>query len=285
MAKTLRAIRFLAVAALTGWGASGTARGWGYEAHRIVVDNAIELLPPGLKPFFSASARAVREAVLEPDTVLKEEYGREEAVRHFLNLDLLDRPPFQGIPREYDAALARFGRERMEQAGRLPWRAADLLRELTAAFRAGAWEAAAIRAGHLAHYVADATQPLHATVNFDGQDSCNLGIHQAFEWRLIDLDPPGYRKGARARQKRAVYLDRPVEVAFRLLVEAYPLHREILEADRAAVQAVKAGEGEYFAVLEGRVRDLAEGQLAEAGTAVASFWITAWMDAGQVRTP
>ena len=44
---------------------------------------------------------------------------------------------------------------------------------------------------------------------------------------------------------------------------------------------VKKGEGDYFDLLDNRLHDVAVRQLAVAGTAVASFWLTAWIDSGR----
>jgi hypothetical protein len=263
----------------------GSAWGWGTEAHQLICDNARDLLPSGLKGFFRAQARAVREASLEPDTVFKKEYGEEERVRHYFNLDLLERPPFAAIPRDFQAGIEKYGAGRMEEAGQLPWRIDEILEQLTADFRAGRWTSAAIRAGHLAHYVADATQPLHGTVNYDGQKTGNNGIHQRFEADLLTLDFDRYRKTARKRQERALYIQDPVEEGFRLLIEAYPLNRAILEAEDEVVELEPGSEEEYLQLLEERLRDLTEARLAAAGTAVASFWVTAWINAGKVKTP
>lgn len=263
----------------------GLAWSWGFPAHQLVVANAIDLLPAGLKSILDADPGALRKAVLEPDTQFRNEFGAEEAVRHYLNLDLLGEFPFAAIPRDFDAAVERFGSRKMNRAGRLPWRVEDLQRLLTRDFRRGDWKQAIVRAGHLAHYLADATQPLHATLNFDGQNSCNRGIHNAFERQLIDRDIPGFTRSARQRQEPARYLDRPLDEVFRILVEAYPLSEEILTADGEAMELVKKGKGVYFDLLDSRLREVAVRQLALAGTTVASFWLTAWIDSGRGEVP
>lgn len=261
------------------------ARGWGHSVHQMVVDNARELLPREVRGFFNAGAGELREYVLEPDTVLRKEKGKKEARNHYLNLDLLEPYPFAGIPADLPAALSRFGEGKMARAGHLPWRLQELIEQLTDDFKAWRLAAALVRAGHISHYIADATQPLHGTVNYDGQKSCNHGIHQAFEYRLIDRNLKMYRKAAREAQAPVVYLDHPAEWVLELMIETYPLNKEILRADRMAVDLVKKGEGDYFTVLDERLQGLVVEQLARAGTATASCWMTAWINSGRVQLP
>ena len=263
----------------------GSAWSWGFEAHRIVADNARALLPQALRSFLDPRAEALRDAVLEPDTVLRGASGRAETLHHFLELDRLGHFPFRDLPADRRALIERFGAEAVERAGSLPWRVEEILLLLTEEMRAGDWDVALRHAGWLAHYVADATQPLHATRHYDGEEGCGRGIHQAFERRLIERHPERYRRAAARRQNPAAPIDRPVETALRLLVDAYPHHRQILEGDRIAVERVRNGDGDYFEILEKRLRPLAEEQLAAAGTAVASFWLTAWIDAGRPEPP
>src|SRR5690349_1416730 len=99
---------------------------WGIEPHRQITKRAIAGLPAGLKAFFTSRAAFVIEHSIDPDqwriVGLKGDKGDEDP-NHFLDIDGLDEPhPFKGVPRDWDAYVKRYGAERANKMGRLPWR-------------------------------------------------------------------------------------------------------------------------------------------------------------------
>ncbi len=96
--------------AVLGLAASpGIVLGWGLATHRAIVEVTIETLPEPLRAYFRAHREELSDWTVEPDTVLKERYGRSEAVKHFIDLDLYGSPPFAGLPRSYSRGGRRFG--------------------------------------------------------------------------------------------------------------------------------------------------------------------------------
>jgi len=142
--------------------------------------------------------------------------------------------------------------------------------------------------GVLGHYVADASQPLHTTDNFNGWYSDNPngytkwnGIHSwvdggfiakaritpdSLRPRIVPSEPLGYLARADGRDPIFVavmdYL-----LAQHALVE--PLYR--MEKDGLL------GNGDLPVTPEGRA--FIEGQLLKGGQMLASLWITAWKSA------
>jgi hypothetical protein len=47
--------------------AAAPAHAWGFEAHRFIMDRAIDLLPAALKPFFESRRAFVVERSADPD--------------------------------------------------------------------------------------------------------------------------------------------------------------------------------------------------------------------------
>src|SRR5688572_14888611 len=154
-----------------------------------------------------------------PDTVVlmegKEEkklapFGVPERLLHYIDLelflggdqkreyrhDLSGKPKLADISRDMKDA-------RYQQAGMLPFRVADCYEKLVAQLRAGRLndkpgqlprdEHATRWAGYLAHYLADNTQPQHATIDYkssayfaDRRGAPN--VHSAMEWMMADDD-------------------------------------------------------------------------------------------------
>src|SRR6185295_17165110 len=95
---------------------------WGTAAHRFIMSRAIDLLPPELKPFFTHYRDQIVTRVIDPDTWRLA--GWEDDPNHFLDFGAKETGayPFNEVPREYGAALEKFGRATLDRLGTLPWR-------------------------------------------------------------------------------------------------------------------------------------------------------------------
>ena len=168
------------------------AAAWGFEAHRFIMERAIALLPAELRPLFENHRVVVVERVVDPDTWRTAGF-EEEGKHHFLNLDWAGygRYPFGELPRDYTAALTRFGQERIDANGTLPWRVEEYHDRLRRAFESYGRRGVSGRfdllffSAVLTHYVSDAHVPFHAVLNHDGQLTGQRGIHARFESALF----------------------------------------------------------------------------------------------------
>jgi hypothetical protein len=261
------------------------AFGWGFDAHRIIARSAAAAMPEPLAGFYRARLQKVASASIEPDSKLRQQLKEVEDRRHYLDMDELSRPPFKDIPASESAARARFG-ERLEKAGGLPWRVAevhDLLRD--AFVRRHAADCARL-SGWLAHYVADASQPLHTTRNHDGQLTGNRGIHAAFETDLIGRRREAYAGRARLPASFSPRrVDDPAAFILEEMARAHDMVDEVLRADSQAVLLVKKQGKDYLESLEARAGELAGARLREAAANVASLWYSAWVEAGRPEMP
>src|SRR5262245_24026803 len=94
---------------------------WGVEVHRLLTARALDHLPAEIKPFFAARREFIVEHAVDPDlwrvADLRSALGAEDP-NHFLDMDGLDEPrPYTGIPRDWDAYVARYGAQRANQMG------------------------------------------------------------------------------------------------------------------------------------------------------------------------
>jgi hypothetical protein len=258
----------------------GEARAWGLEAHRIITGEAAERLPPDVAAFFASVAEEMTELSLEPDTVLKSR-DRKEQLSHFINLDSLDEPPFDSIPRDLEKARARFGEKRLRKNGTLPWRVHKVFRDLRSAMKRGDRERTLREAGYLAHYLGDLFQPLHLTKNYDGEETCNAGIHKAFEAEMVERRPEAYRKAVSRGEGAVEVIDPIPRRIFQWMRETYPLVDRILEADTSALSSLKREGRDYYDSMDRLAGPIAERQMSAAANAVASLWYTAWIRAGK----
>lgn len=284
-----RRSRFALAAAAFVFLTPAPADAWGFEAHKFIMDRAIALLPPQIRPFFEADRATLVERSVDPD--LWRTAGWEgEAQRHFLDMDAYGAYPFPDLPHDFDKAVKEHGREFVQKNGTLPWRTEEFYRKLVEAFQMKqpySRENVRFFSAIVSHYVGDAHVPFHASTNYDGQLTRQWGIHNRFETELFER----YRPRLRVIPKPVAPIGDPREFMFQVLTESFPLVERILAADRYAVRGRELYDDGYYGRFFGRARPILEGRLSDAITAVASMITAAWTEAGrpsipvQVRTP
>ena len=107
---------------------------WGTAVHRYIMSRAIDQLPPELKAFFDHFRADLIVRVTDPDTWRN--VGWEDDPNHFLNLGVPEFGPypFVALPREYGAAIEKFGMATLKKDGMLPWREQEEFGNLRRAF-------------------------------------------------------------------------------------------------------------------------------------------------------
>src|SRR5579862_4368845 len=128
---------------------------WGPNAERLIANRAVETLPPDLRPFFETNRDFITRHAADPVESLQKD-PTTESHNEVLYLDRYGQYPFDALPRKYEAAVAKFGRPKIEGGGLLPWQIGVFSARLTDAMRSGNWEQARLIAAQLAGYVAQA---------------------------------------------------------------------------------------------------------------------------------
>jgi hypothetical protein len=262
---------------------SSPALAWGAAAHRYIMDRAIDLLPPELHSFFDHYRVELVLRVVDPDTWRTA--GWEDDANHFLNLGAREygNYPFSELPREYGAALEKFGMVTLRRNGLLPWRAQEEFGNLRRAFEEFRRKAPSAPSNVVlfsavaAHYFEDATMPLHASNNYDGQFTSQNGVHARFETALFER----YRSKLTVEPAPATPMTNPRDAAFEIALASYQSVPELLESDKAAIAGRDTYDDEYFERFFLRARPLLERRLSAAITATASLIMGAWTQAGR----
>jgi hypothetical protein len=162
-----------------------SACAWGNEGHRLINRLAIANLPADA-PAFLRSEAAISEIEYlgpEPDrwrSPAEAELSAVQAPEHFIDLEPADA--LGPLPRrrlDFEASVFASG-QRPEKIGLQPWEATEVWQRLKAALREyrqlsadhketrSVEQVAIFYAGWLGHYVGDAAQPLHTTVDYNG---------------------------------------------------------------------------------------------------------------------
>ncbi|HZR24799.1 MAG TPA: hypothetical protein VFA59_14490 [Vicinamibacterales bacterium] len=256
---------------------------WGTAAHRYIMRRAIDLLPPAIKPFFDAHRDELILRVVDPD--LWRTAGWEDDKNHFVDFGVKEYGayPFGALPREYGAAIEKFGTATIHENGTLPWRFAEEFGNLRRAFEA-AGRRGEFSGGNVvyfsaiaAHYIQDATQPLHATYDYDGREHGQDGLHSRFETALFEryerqltIVPPSVKPVTNAR-----------DLAFDTLLDSYKDVDRVLAADKEAVAGKDEYDDDYFDTFFAKMKPILEQRLATAISNTAGLMVGAWEAAGK----
>ena len=281
--------RLLLLGVALALGAPTPAAAWRAVAHRYITARAVELLPPELAPFFVHYRDELVLRSNDPDLWRVVGFDTEAPNHHIdFGVDDYGAYPFAALPREYGAAIEKFGATTVQRHGLLPWRTTEEFGNLRRMFQGFTRNQMYVEgntvlfAAALAHYIQDAHQPLHAHINFDGQLSGQNGVHSRFESELFErfqtrlaIRPPALRPVVDAN---AFIWD--------VVLDSHQLVPTILAADKAAAAGKETHDADYFERFLSGVQPVLERQLSRAISATASAIVGAWEQAGRppVRT-
>jgi len=282
--------RVLAVVGLLALAAMPTGvSAWGYEAHKTIMDKAIALLPQDIRPLFEQNRTTLVEHVIDPDLWQTAGFDNAESPNHFLDLDWdgYGKYPFDGLPRDYAAAVAKFGKDRIEKNGTVPWRVEEMFGNLRRAFESyerrgpfGRFDVLFYSAW-LTHYVSDAHVPFHAVVNYDGQLTGQPGLHARFEAFLFER----YRDQWTIAPKPIAPVRTPRDFIFDTVIAGTQLVPPILKSDLEAIGTREEYDDAYYAAFFKANRAVLERRLNEAIAASAAMIAGAWEAAGKPAVP
>jgi hypothetical protein len=256
------------------------AHAWGANGERLVASKAVETLPPEIRGFFEANRDFVSRHVAEPLDLL-EKHPLTESRNHYLYLDHYGKFPFDSLPRNYQAAVSKFTKSKLESSGVLPWQIGVYSQKLTAAMRDHDWEQTRLAAAYLAAYVAQANDPFHTTENYDGHLSGQPRVDLRFGSNLVDR----YSLFFPMRPNDATFLRDPTDHAFDSCMSAHSWVENILLADRRAREGLSDYTDEYYDRFYNLTGAILIQQLSEAAADIGSYWLTAWVNAGRPQLP
>jgi hypothetical protein len=264
-----------------------TLQAWGLDVHRLVTGGAIAILPATIRAFYEKHRNFIVEHSVDPD--LWRNVGfTEEPPRHYLDLDSYGAYPFRELPRDRQAAIEKFGREKIEREGQLPWRVDEVYGKLVQAFqqqKAGSQpyslDDIKFFSAVISHYVGDAHVPFHAAKNYDGQLTNQHGIHSRFETEAVLR----YQARLAIRPAPPAPVSNAIDFVFDALLKSFTHVDSILKADREAVHGREEYDDRYFDQFFGQVRTILERRLNDSMTAVASMIVSAWEKGGRPDLP
>lgn len=254
------------------------ASGWEGPTHQLIIARAVDTMPYPLRAYFESNRFAIAQ-LANHTTEWGEETRRPES--GFIHLDHYGRYPFADLPRDYNAAVRKFGRKALNDHGILPWQIGTYSLKLEEAFREQRWDKVKLYSAILAHYIAEAHDPFNTTVNDNGRLSKQPGVDTRYSRSLVDR----YQMFFIIRPGGAYRVDDPTQSAFGIVLEAHTWVDNILLADSQARAGKIDYNDEYYDAFYESAGAVLIRQLTNASQSVGSYWYTAWVNAGSPALP
>lgn len=280
------------------FGGSYLARAWGVWGHQHINRAAVFALPEPMRAFYFNHIDFITIEASIPDLRKYVISDRQEFPRHFIDVDIYGEHPFDALPASWDSAVEKYGKDSLYRYGILPWYIQLITQKLTSAFKQHNKAKILFLSADLAHYIGDGYQPLHTTKNYDGQLSGQKGVHALFESFIPELfgsrfnlhtPPARYLKDVEKASwdivKQSHALVRPLLASEKELLDTWP-EDKIYEQDKNGKIRKNQYNQSYYSkeftkAWQRRLDGMIEKQLQLAIQTTASFWYTAWVNAGK----
>ncbi len=249
---------------------------WGWGSHRVINEAAVDHLPPEMS-FFQDHREYLRVHSVDPDYSSDPNPG----YYHYIDIDYFDEFFAGTLPHDLQELYTLYGQSIVNDQGLVPWVITWWMEDMTELMAEGNWNDIWQIAAELGHYVADSHQALHLTVNYNGWDTGNGGIHSRYETQMMNdhLDDITFADSI------SRYWETPIDSIFSYIEDIYPLVDLVMAADdRASAQDPSYGNT-YLSMMWDDLGDTTTWSLERAVLDLASIWYTAWINAGSPYPP
>lgn len=262
---------------------------WGFYGHRLINYQAVFLLPPEMISFYKPNIEFISSHAVDAD---KRRYAvADEGPRHYIDID---RYAGMDIPKSWSEAVAKFTEDTLKAHGIVPWWIQVMLARLTKAFSEKNINAILKLSAEMGHYLGDAHVPLHTSSNHNGQYTGQQGIHGFWESRIPEI----YAETEwDLFSERAIYIRNPLDFTWKRVEESSVACDSVLKFEKTLNEQfasdrkyafesrngliIKQYSAEYSSAYNQMLNGMVERRLKQSIFAVASFWYTAWVNAGQ----
>jgi hypothetical protein len=264
---------------------------WGFYAHKRVNRYAVFTLPEELVGFYKKHIDHLTEHAVDAD---KRRYAiKEEAPRHYIDIDHYGEDPFQIMPRKWTDAVEKFSEDTLLAYGIVPWHIQTVYNRLVKAFEEKDIDYILKNSADLGHYVSDAHVPLHTTENYNGQLTNQKGIHAFWESRLPELfaDDYDYLVGTAEYQYSVLEVAwQAVESSFNALDSVLLFEKELSQKfeqdkqysyEKRGTKTIKVKSADFSLAYHTKLDGMVERRLRLSITTIGNLWYSAWVDAGQ----
>ena len=232
------------------------------------------------------------EHAVDPD---KRRYAvTAEGPRHYIDIDHYGTYPYDSLPRRWTDAVEKYSQDTLNAYGIVPWWLQTMLYRLTDAFKEKNQAKILKLSAEIGHYLADAHVPLHATKNHNGQYTDQKGIHGFWESRIPELLA---EKEWDFFIGKAEYIAKPAEFIWARVLESAAAADTVLKYEKELTKnfpsdqkfsfenrngvTIRQYSSAFSIKYDAQLKGMIERRMRQSIYAIASFWYTAWVNAGQ----
>jgi len=254
--------------------------GWGEKGHKLIVKHAMEILPTEMKDFRQLSEYLIAEAS-QPDR--RKKYIADEFPRHFIDLDYFKEFNHARMIEDRDSLSKIYGDSVVTINGILPWVLEDTYHKLVSAMKKKQKEKTKEMMRDLSHYFADAHQPMHTILNYNGQLSGQTEIHGRYESEMVNDHLPDLEK-VFVKNVKVKKIDNLKNDFFQTVYRSNARSAILFSADLvAAGEASGKYNALYYKIFWFKTKYVTEEAFQEAAEGIAAVYYTAWLEAGKPK--
>lgn len=242
---------------------------WGWQGHTYINEHAVDYLPAEMS-FFLDYVDFLGDHAADPDV------DSEPSNYHYIDIDFYPEF-FEGtLPHDIDELADLYSNSIVEDNGLIPWVVEIWCDSLTSLMASGQWDDAWQVAAELGHYVADSHQPLHLTLNYDGEETGNDGIHSRYETTMVNQNLSNFD----LEPGTGEFWPNVLDSTFNYIDDMYPYVEDIMVADDLASASDPNYNSEYYDIMWQELEELTTISVRRACYDLACIWITCWENAG-----
>lgn len=250
---------------------------WSEEGHKLIADKAVDLLKQKIENLDLYKDYITNHSI---DADIRKHHDKTEGPKHYIDIDFYEEYLSGRMIQDENQLISLYGDSIVTKMGLLPWATFDTFNNLTLAFKEMNRDKILICLSDLAHYVADAHQPLHTILNYDGQYTNQEGIHYRYESTMIEK----YLNeiSDETEGKEIIFVENPLNYIFNYISNSSSLSEVLFASDKSAAERAGSVENdEYYRLLWFKTKYITKIQFESAYNSLASLIYTAWVDAGE----
>lgn len=253
--------------------------GWGDNGHKLITKQALLILQNEIN-FSDNLKSAIIQHSIDPDYRKKDDPS--EPTKHFIDIDYYKEFLSGNMIISIDSLKKIYGDSTVTAQGILPWATVSTYSNLVEAFKENNKDKILLYTSDLAHYVADGHQPLHSTMNYNGQLSSQKGVHFRYEIEMVDRHLNDIEKNLKIISP--VYVTDITDFVFNYIYESNFEVDILLSADKHASKISNGKyDDDYYRILWFRTKNLTIDKFEQAAFSLASLIYSAWIEANKPK--
>ncbi len=249
-----------------------------------------------MRVFYYNHIDYITEAAVQPDLRRALINDKNEAPRHYIDVEDFGNVPLNAFPKTTKEAYTKYDSAFLSKTGSLPWQIQNVLEKLTQSFRKKNKSEILFLSSELAHYLEDAHVPLHTSSNHDGQLTNQKGVHSLWESTL----PQMFGKDYNFKTEPAKYISDVTAETWKIIEQSHSMVAPLLAADKKVRETInpenmykKDSSGktvlfynspivsdEYAQKFHTAMNGMVQQQMRLSIQDLANFWYTAWVNGG-----